>query len=220
MKNLIPVVALALMPQSNLSFASDNLLRCWDETFAYNTIQLDEVEDAYEMVLTGSRLSGDDIRTVNDLIFSLSSDEFGWHPGFGVLVRFPKGDCQVDAVGLRAQCDWRLVGDHNFMSKVFVTYKSGDITAAWPFNSVIVPLSPGRSGGPVQRIWVDISATTGHIKIQTEDENGTPSVQTVAATDSQVGPSGRPLTCGFGPQAPTIDISFPERLRDYLRRSP
>lgn len=195
--------------------ANGDFVGCWDGTFAYNTTNILQVADGFEVSLKGSTLRGDAIKTVDGFEFRLQgeAEEFIWHTGLGVYIKFPAGACQIDVQAQTAHCQAQLAEPVRYRS-AFVTWQQLDID----FN--------GRTSAPIVHmgfdndlvaISYDVSTQGAQAAFTTQARDGSQSISRVTIVRGDFGEDpglrcnlSSDITNGF------LQASFPERLRAYL----
>ena len=85
---------------------------CWDGTFAYNTLNVEQVSDGFEVSLSGSQL-----KMVSD------DDSFNWNPQ-DIYVKFPTDACQIESQNLKCRMDHRRGGWANVY---FLAHRGPDV---------------------------------------------------------------------------------------------
>lgn len=205
--------AVCLAPSLSYGAAGD-FVGCWDQTFAYNLVNILQVSDGFEVTLNGSQLAGDDIQTIDGVRFNLGKNpgDFQWHTGLGIYVKFPAGSCHVDVGHQTASCRATLQ-EVDQGRRIFVTWEQSDISRRGQ------PVVPFSAPGDVTSIELKLSAAGGVFSYDYTNADSTTATGWIGV-NPYLHEGG--LTCGLtlDPQSESgLTRHFPDRLLQYLRRN-
>ena len=181
----IAVLCIFLLPY--VASAQNKEVRCWDGTFAYNSLRISQVSDGFETSMQGNTLG------------TISLDGFAmgaWNQSPALYAKFLNSEC-VGAIGEKLRCAAIAI---NFDEPHI--YFERSIDDLGNMVDVIVPVA-------AQRLEFNFDTTNGaEFKIT---ENSTQTAQIASVHPNSI----EPLDCVPADNGSNL-ATFPDRLRTYL----
>jgi hypothetical protein len=199
-KHLKLAFSLVSLAYAGMAFANEpNKIVCGTNTFNYNEASITKVDQAYELVIGGYELKGQNLRSIDGLRF-----ELGTQPQYIVVAaKVPLEKCDVSEDDLTAKCSVPLSEVEG--SNAYINWIQSDITFGFPATSPIVPARvPGTKN---QRLDFVIGKGSAVLTLSGLNEGSTKIEQTTVNIP----------TCHNASES-IIEDRFPQRLRDYLSR--
>jgi hypothetical protein len=198
-RNALNVAAAgAALTLAQHAYADGERLSCWDGSFGYNAASIEKVEDGYEVAVGGSQIGPLEIDTIFERITLYPWN--GNEPRLYAKFR----DCQLDVVTQAASCTADAGAANDAFLSLFIQRDVEDL------DQRTRPIARAL----VKKLAFELSNAHGFKLSVTPGDSDLPA-QTAQVAFRE---GGGEFCRGNAPGG--FEVSFPQRLRDYLRAHP